>query len=146
MYLLILESIGTSELILIGIIALIVFGPRKLPQMAKTIGKTMADFRRTTNEFKTTWEKEAEFYKEELTIQETDSSVENSITEEKTIARTINSEQLDVEAPAIKEVDREKIDKLFSSVKNKNFEDQNIQNKEKVDLEKSETADKREWL
>ncbi len=61
MFLLILESIGTSELILIGIIALIFLGPRKLPQIAKTIGKTMAEFRSTTNEFKSTWQREVDF-------------------------------------------------------------------------------------
>src|SRR5687767_4640320 len=61
MLLFILESIGTSELILIGIIALIFLGPRKLPQIAKTIGKTMADFRNTTNEFKSTWQREVDF-------------------------------------------------------------------------------------
>ncbi len=61
MFLFILESIGTSELILIGIIALIFLGPRKLPQIAKTIGKTMADFRETTNEFKSTWQREVNF-------------------------------------------------------------------------------------
>lgn len=143
MYLLILESIGTSELILIGIIALIVFGPRKLPQMAKTIGKTMADFRRTTNEFKTTWEQEAEFYKEELTIQETNSSSETLIIKEKTIAKKISNEQIEIEAPEIKEVDQEKIDKLFSSIKNKNSDEQH---KEEVNREKPETMDKREWL
>jgi Tat protein translocase TatB subunit len=60
----ILESIGTSELILIGIIALIFLGPRKLPQIARTIGKTMADFRSTTNEFKSTWEREVNFDEE----------------------------------------------------------------------------------
>lgn len=59
MYLFILESIGTPELILIAVVALIVFGPRKLPQMAKTIAKTMAEFKNATNEFKSTWEKEA---------------------------------------------------------------------------------------
>jgi len=64
MYLFILESIGTSELILIGIVALIIFGPRKLPQMAKTIGKMMAEFRGATNEFKTTWQREASFEEE----------------------------------------------------------------------------------
>lgn len=64
MFLFILESIGTSELILIGIIALIFLGPRKLPQIAKTIGKTMADFRNTTNEFKSTWEREVNFDEE----------------------------------------------------------------------------------
>ncbi|HVF30756.1 MAG TPA: Sec-independent protein translocase protein TatB [Pyrinomonadaceae bacterium] len=61
MFLFILESIGTSELVLIGIIALIFLGPRKLPQIAKTIGKTMADFRSTTNEFKETWRREVDF-------------------------------------------------------------------------------------
>ena len=64
MYLFILESIGTSELILIGIIALIFLGPRKLPQIARTIGKTMADFRNTTNEFKSTWQREVDFEEE----------------------------------------------------------------------------------
>ena len=64
MFLFILESIGTSELILIGIIALIFLGPRKLPQIAKTIGKTMADFRNTTHEFKSTWQREVDFESE----------------------------------------------------------------------------------
>jgi len=64
MLLFILESIGTSELILIGIIALIFLGPRKLPQIARTIGKTMADFRNTTNEFKATWQREVDFDEE----------------------------------------------------------------------------------
>lgn len=64
MLLFILESIGTSELILIGIIALIFLGPRKLPQIARTIGKTMADFRSTTNEFKSTWQREVDFEEE----------------------------------------------------------------------------------
>lgn len=66
MYIFILESIGMQELILVGIVALIVFGPRKLPEMAKMIGKTMAEFRRVTGEFKETWEKEAKFDLEEL--------------------------------------------------------------------------------
>lgn len=68
MFLFILESIGTSELLLIGVIALIFLGPRKLPQIARTIGKTMADFRRTTSEFKSTWEKEVDFAIEEEDI------------------------------------------------------------------------------
>lgn len=61
MLLLIGESLGMQELLLIGVIALIIFGPRKLPQIARTIGKTMAEFRRATNEFKSTWEKEVDF-------------------------------------------------------------------------------------
>ena len=61
MFLFVFESIGTSELILIGIVALMFLGPRKLPQIAKTIGKTLADFRNTTNEFKATWQREVDF-------------------------------------------------------------------------------------
>lgn len=70
MFLLILESIGTSELILIGIIALIFLGPRKLPEIAKKMGKIMADFRNTTNEFKETWEREVNFEEEAKAIKE----------------------------------------------------------------------------
>lgn len=68
LFLFIFESIGTSELILIGIVALIFLGPRKLPSIAKTIGKTMADLRNTTNEFKSTWEREVNFEEEEKAL------------------------------------------------------------------------------
>lgn len=64
MFALILESLGTSELILIGIIALIFLGPRKLPEIARKLGKIMADFRNTTAEFKETWEREVNFEEE----------------------------------------------------------------------------------
>jgi Tat protein translocase TatB subunit len=72
MFLFILDSIGTSELILIGIIALMFLGPRKLPQIAKTIGKTLADFRNTTNEFKSTWQREVDFEEEIQAIRTVD--------------------------------------------------------------------------
>ncbi len=39
-------------------------GPRKMPEMAKKIGKIMADFRNTTSEFKDTWEREVNFDEE----------------------------------------------------------------------------------
>lgn len=63
-FLLIFESIGTSELIMIGIVALIFLGPRRLPEIARKMGKIMADFRTTTNEFKQTWEREVNFEEE----------------------------------------------------------------------------------
>jgi sec-independent protein translocase protein TatB len=68
--LLIGETIGWQELIFIGILALIFLGPRKLPTMARTIGKYMAEFRRAATEFKSTWESEVSSittdFKEEL--------------------------------------------------------------------------------
>lgn len=64
MYLFILESIGTTELLLIGIVALIFLGPRRLPEIARKAGKIMAEFRGTANDFKQTWEKEVNFEEE----------------------------------------------------------------------------------
>ncbi|CAN5176066.1 hypothetical protein BH18ACI2_BH18ACI2_20760 [soil metagenome] len=58
--LLFLESIGTGELLLILVVALMVFGPRKLPELAKTLGKSVNDFRRASDDFKRTWEREVE--------------------------------------------------------------------------------------
>jgi TatA/E family protein of Tat protein translocase len=55
---LILESLGATELLFILAIALIFFGPRKLPQLARSMGKGLAEFRKASDEFKRTWERE----------------------------------------------------------------------------------------
>lgn len=64
MFLLIFESLGTSELILIGIVALIFLGPRKLPLMARKAGKLIAEFRASAGEFRETWAREVNFEEE----------------------------------------------------------------------------------
>lgn len=61
MLLFIFESLGTSELLLIGIVALVFLGPRRLPEIARKFGKIMAEFRSAANEFKETWEREVDF-------------------------------------------------------------------------------------
>jgi TatA/E family protein of Tat protein translocase len=55
-----LGTIGGTELLLILVIALIVFGPRKLPEIGKSIGKMMGEFRRASNDFRRTIEDEVE--------------------------------------------------------------------------------------
>ena len=45
-------GIGMPELILILAVALIVLGPKRLPEIARTLGKGLAEFRRTTDELK----------------------------------------------------------------------------------------------
>ena len=51
-------SLGMPEILIILIIALIVFGPRKLPELGKTLGKSLAQFRRASEDFKRQWEDE----------------------------------------------------------------------------------------
>jgi TatA/E family protein of Tat protein translocase len=58
MILLFLESLGTTELLLILVAALVLFGPRKLPEMSRKMGKALNDFRRAGDDFKRTWERE----------------------------------------------------------------------------------------
>jgi TatA/E family protein of Tat protein translocase len=53
-----LGSIGMPELIIIFVIALIIFGPRKLPELGKSLGKSLAEFKRASNELKSTLEEE----------------------------------------------------------------------------------------
>ncbi|HVG29496.1 MAG TPA: twin-arginine translocase TatA/TatE family subunit [Pyrinomonadaceae bacterium] len=59
MVLLFLESVGTTELLLILVAALVLFGPRKLPELSRSIGKSLNEFKRASDEFKRTWEREA---------------------------------------------------------------------------------------
>ena len=57
-------SVGWQEIIIIFVLALIIFGPRKLPELGKTIGKGLAEFKRASNELKQTWEDEVRLDKE----------------------------------------------------------------------------------
>ena len=49
---------GTWELLLVAIVALVVFGPRKIPELARKAGKILHEFRTVSNEFRDTWERE----------------------------------------------------------------------------------------
>ena len=53
-------SLGGPEIFLILVIALIVFGPRKLPEIGKSVGRMLAEFRKASNDFKRTIEEEVE--------------------------------------------------------------------------------------
>jgi TatA/E family protein of Tat protein translocase len=51
-------SLGLPELLLIFVVALIVFGPRKLPEIGKTLGKALNEFKKASDELKNTIERE----------------------------------------------------------------------------------------
>ena len=54
-------GIGMPEMILILAIALIVIGPKKLPDLAKSLGRTLGEFKKATRDFKETIELDADF-------------------------------------------------------------------------------------
>jgi TatA/E family protein of Tat protein translocase len=56
-------SLGFTELFFIFIIALIIFGPRKLPELGKTLGNALGQFKRASEDFKRSWEDEVELEK-----------------------------------------------------------------------------------
>src|SRR5215218_9262944 len=57
--LLFFEFIGTSELLVILVVALIIFGPRKLPELGRSLGQALHQVRSASADFKRTWETEA---------------------------------------------------------------------------------------
>jgi sec-independent protein translocase protein TatA len=65
--------IGMPELIIIFVIALIIFGPRKLPELGRSLGKSLAEFKRASNELRSTLE-------EEIRLEDQRSRVETSKT------------------------------------------------------------------
>ncbi len=50
--------IGMPELVIIFVIALIIFGPRKLPELGKSLGRSLAEFKRASNDLRNTLEQE----------------------------------------------------------------------------------------
>ena len=137
MFLFILESIGTQELVLIGIVALIFLGPRQMPQIAKKIGKIMAEFRSTTQEFKSTWEREVNLEEEERALRSAfeDEKPAPVVARENSILPPPSSEQ-----PAIKEIDPAIFQKHGIEAANGETP-QTIENKQPADLNA-----KQNWL
>ncbi|MGH9141752.1 MAG: Sec-independent protein translocase subunit TatA/TatB [Vicinamibacterales bacterium] len=56
------------ELIIIFVIALIIFGPRKLPELGRSLGKSIAEFKKASNELKSTLEEEIRLEEQRSTI------------------------------------------------------------------------------
>jgi sec-independent protein translocase protein TatA len=51
-------SIGMPELVIILVIALIIFGPRKLPELGRSLGRSLGEFKKASNELRSTLEEE----------------------------------------------------------------------------------------
>jgi len=71
-------SLGMQEIIVIFVLALIVFGPRKLPELGKSLGKGLAEFKKASNELKQTWEEEVRLEKERDTLAQAKDAVDEA--------------------------------------------------------------------
>lgn len=61
--------IGMQEMIAIFVIALVLFGPKKLPELGRTLGKALSEFRRAKNELKSTFESHLQELERETRIE-----------------------------------------------------------------------------
>ena len=59
-------NLGFPELMVIFTLALLIFGPRKLPELGRSLGRGLSEFKRATNELKKTWEEEVKSEEVEL--------------------------------------------------------------------------------
>ena len=133
MILLVLESLGTWELLLVGMVALMIFGPRKIPELARKAGKIMSEFRKVSNDFRSTWEKEAglsedekkafDFNDENIAFESSTPEEEHPSLKEADIGGHTAEEDLmsagdsttEPATPEIKEVTDERLDELRAS-------------------------------
>lgn len=72
-------GIGMPELLLILAIALIVIGPKKLPDLAKSLGRTMREFKKATNEFKETIQIDEDFTDVKKTFDDLGDDIKDSV-------------------------------------------------------------------
>ena len=71
-------NLGFPELVVVFTLALLLFGPRKLPEIGRSLGKSLKEFKKATNDLKRTWETEV-------------------VAEEQDLRRTLNEQRADFE-------------------------------------------------
>ncbi|MDQ2936547.1 MAG: twin-arginine translocase TatA/TatE family subunit [Acidobacteriota bacterium] len=101
MVLLILESLGSTELLFILVMALVFFGPRKLPQISRSLGKNLAEFRRASDDFKATWNREVSLEEFDLnsTVDRVAPPKESSLPGSETLGQFPHSPSVEAIAP-----------------------------------------------
>ena len=72
-------SLGGSEVIVLFVLALLLFGPRRLPEIGKTIGKAVAEFRKASQDFRASLEREVELEKIKAVTRSVEASVQEAL-------------------------------------------------------------------
>lgn len=148
MVLLILESLGSEELLFILVMALVFLGPRKLPQISRSLGKHLAQFRQASEDFKRTWDREVTL--EEVGAQTSVTPpmphTENSILDDKNFSQPFQPPTIEA-VPADRVIPRQAIESIESAALYSSDEPDLSSGPEfnaAVDL--SEPSRKRDWL
>lgn len=74
-------GIGMTELLLILVVALIFIGPKKLPELAKSLGKGFAEFKRATQDFKESVDIDNDFTKAKNTFEDMGDHISGALTD-----------------------------------------------------------------
>lgn len=90
-------SLGMPEILTILVIALIVFGPRKLPELGKSLGKSLAQFRRASEDFKRQWEDEVDLDRRRI------ESPQPSVVEESSAPAAVSTQTDEFETAGLEE-------------------------------------------
>ena len=61
-------TLGVQEMIIVFLVALVLFGPRKLPELGRTIGKAITEFRRASTDLKSTFDREMQNLEQETAL------------------------------------------------------------------------------
>jgi sec-independent protein translocase protein TatA len=72
-------TIGVQEMVVIFIVALVLFGPKKLPELGRTIGKALTEFRRASNDLKASFEREMHNLEREAELDKTKTEIKNAL-------------------------------------------------------------------
>jgi len=134
---LLLESLGSTELLFILVMALVFFGPRKLPQLSRSLGKSMAEFRRASDDFKRTWEREVSLEESSLGIPANPVTLphENTILGQETVSRSL-------QPPAIEPVAADQVIPRQAS----DFDAPQSAETRSFSTDEAEAPRKRDWL
>lgn len=146
MTLLILESLGSTELVFILVMALVFFGPRKLPQLSRTMGKHLAEFRRASEDFKRTWDREVSL--EDLGTQNSASSTaahETSTWDQNQESQSIQPPSIEAIA-ADRVIPRQTVGSIESDALPTSVDDDLSSIPDNATIDQPEPSRKRDWL
>ena len=99
-------TLGVQEMVVIFLLALVLFGPKKLPELGRTIGKALTEFRRASSDLKATFEREMQtLERENQSLQEATHTVVNDLHSTFDYGYNDQGNQIAASQPAIGEHD-----------------------------------------